>query len=115
MKTMFDDTSSIQITPKDVKARIEKKEPIVLLDVREPWEVAVARMEGATHIPLGELGRRFSELDSDAEIVVYCHMGVRSLRAVQFLRQQGLEHVWNLSGGIDAWSLEVDPAVPRYR
>jgi adenylyltransferase/sulfurtransferase len=115
MFSFFGGASELDQDPKEVKARLDRGEDLVLLDVREPWEVAVAKLEGAVQIPLGELGRRFHELDPEAEVVVYCHMGVRSMKAALFLRQQGFENVFNLAGGIDAWSLNVDPKVPRYR
>lgn len=91
-------------------------EPFLLLDVRTPDEYAAARIEGATLIPMGELQARLSELEPHKQdhIVVHCHHGGRSMRVTQFLRQQGFAQVQNLDGGIDAWSLQVDPSVPRY-
>jgi rhodanese-related sulfurtransferase len=87
----------------------------VLLDVREPWEYEAARIEGSTLMPMGEIpGRAFRELDPDSHIVTVCHHGVRSLNVAVWLRNQGFENVQSLRGGIDAWSAEVDPAVPRY-
>lgn len=112
---LFGSNSELNISPQDIKARLDRGDKIVFLDVREPWEVAINRLAGAIHIPLADLGRRYQELDSKAEIISYCHMGVRSLKATQFLKQQGFEQAWNLAGGIDAWSLQVDPTVPRYR
>lgn len=86
----------------------------LLLDVRTPREWQICRLEGAELIPLHELGDRWMELDATQEIVVYCHHGHRSARAVDFLRRVGLERVKNLTGGIDAWSREIDPEVPIY-
>lgn len=87
----------------------------VFLDVREDREVAHCRIEPSVHIPLRQVpARAESELDSSQEIVVYCHMGVRSLRAAETLLSLGFDRVYNLAGGIDAWSLQVDPSVPRY-
>ena len=88
----------------------------VLLDCRTAEEVAIARVEGAVWIPLGELAQRVGELpgDWDTEVVVMCHHGVRSLQAVGFLRQQGYERAASMTGGIDRWSVEVDAGVPRY-
>jgi rhodanese-related sulfurtransferase len=90
----------------------------VLLDVREPWEVAVAalQLDGAPgcHIPLSQIPERLSELDPSQSIVCICHHGVRSRQVVAFLERQGFESVYNLAGGIDAWSALVDPTVPRY-
>lgn len=95
------------------KLRSEGKAP-KLLDVRLSQELAIARLEDCIHIPLQELGQRFGELDPDEEIAVMCHHGVRSLQAVNFLRQQGFARPRNLEGGIDRWSLEIDPELPRY-
>jgi rhodanese-related sulfurtransferase len=85
-----------------------------LLDVREPFETELARIEGATFIPLGELPARVAELNSAGEILVLCHSGVRSAHAAEFLRANGFARVANVAGGIDAWSEEIDANVPRY-
>lgn len=88
---------------------------MVLLDIREPWEIAKARIEGAASIPMGEIpSRAFQELDPESHIVALCHSGVRSMNVAVWLRNQGFEKVQSLRGGIDAWSREVDPAIPRY-
>jgi adenylyltransferase/sulfurtransferase len=86
----------------------------LLLDVREPHEWKIARIEGARLIPLGELPGRLGELDRGVEIVTHCHHGARSLRAVRLLREAGFERVRSLAGGIDAWAVEADPTVRRY-
>jgi len=86
----------------------------VLLDVREPFEFEIARLPNARLIPLGELPARLNELDSRVEIVTYCHHGIRSRRAMELLKGAGFAKVRNLRGGIDAWSVDVDPSVPRY-
>ncbi|HEX6955475.1 MAG TPA: ThiF family adenylyltransferase [Agromyces sp.] len=88
--------------------------PLVLLDVREPWEADVAAIDGSVLIPLGELGERMGELDPAASVVVYCHLGVRSEYAARMLASAGFTDVRNLAGGIDAWSREVDERVVRY-
>jgi len=92
--------------------------PPLLLDVRQPWEAELARIriEGVTErlIPMGELVQRLDELDPLQPVVCYCHHGVRSLQVVAFLERQGFESVYNLAGGIDAWSSEIDPSLPRY-
>ncbi|RZS64698.1 adenylyltransferase/sulfurtransferase [Agromyces ramosus] len=88
--------------------------PPVLLDVREPWEAAIAAIAGSTLIPLGELGDRVGELDPAASVVVYCHLGVRSEYAARLLSGEGFARVRNLTGGIDAWSRIVDATVVRY-
>ena len=87
----------------------------MFLDVREPAEHAAASIGGAVLIPMREVPGRLAELDRDKEIVVFCHHGSRSAMVVQFLRGQGFGRAINMSGGIDAWSLVVDPSVPRYR
>ena len=88
----------------------------LLLDCRTPEEHATARIQGALLIPMQELPQRVGELDSwqARQIVVYCHHGVRSLRVTHWLRARGYEHVSSLRGGIESWSLDVDPQVPRY-
>jgi len=86
----------------------------VLLDVRTQGEWALCRIEGAHLVPLPELERRLDELDPAADIVVYCHVGIRSAFAVELLRRHGFRTVRNLTGGIEAWSVSVDPSVPRY-
>ena len=87
---------------------------LVLLDVREPQEHAIAHIEGARLLPLGALPARISELDSSQPIVVFCHHGVRSRMALDFMRRAGFAKIQHLRGGIDAWSRDVDPTVPRY-
>jgi len=103
-----------EILSRDLKARLDKGDRPVLLDVREPEEVAIVRLPGSIHIPMGEVPGRLHELDPDKEIIVYCHHGVRSLRVAQFLAQRDFSHVVNLTGGIDAWALEVEPEMRRY-
>ncbi len=104
-----------EIMPAEVKQRLESTEPPMLLDVREPAELQAAQIDGAVHIPMGEIPMRANqELDPDAHIVVVCHHGVRSLNVTNWLRQQGFEKVQSMRGGIDRWSREVDPKVPLY-
>jgi adenylyltransferase/sulfurtransferase len=103
-----------QIEVRELQERMESGRPFVLLDVREPFEFELARIEGALLIPLGELPSRWKELDRDADIFVHCHSGLRSERATEFLRSNGFKKVSNVAGGIDAWSQEIDPKVPRY-
>ncbi|UZG43201.1 rhodanese-like domain-containing protein [Caldimonas thermodepolymerans] len=89
-----------------------------LLDVREPWEVAVAAIDPgratALHIPMQEIPARLSEIDPERTVVCVCHHGMRSLHVAHYLARQGYDDVVNLHGGIDAWSQQVDPGVPRY-
>lgn len=103
-----------EMTPREFKERLSTGWKPWLLDVREPWEYSTARIDGATLIPLGELAHRISEVPRDTEIVVYCHHGMRSERACSMLRHVGWASAYNLSGGIDRWSVEVDASVPRY-
>jgi len=97
-----------------LKQRQDAGKGPLLVDVRTPQEWAICRLHGATLIPLQELPTRLGELDREREIVIYCHVGVRSAMAVDFLRGQGFERARNLEGGIDAWSIHVDPSTPRY-
>jgi sulfur-carrier protein adenylyltransferase/sulfurtransferase len=105
---------STEITASELKDRFGHNGGPVLLDVREPFEFEIAHLPNARLIPLGELPARLTELDGRAEIVTYCHHGIRSRRAMELLKGAGFANVRNLRGGIDAWSVEVDPAVPRY-
>ena len=106
---------SYAITVRDLKDRLDKGDKIFLLDVREPHEYSMAKIEGSVLIPLGTLPTSLDQLNANDEIVALCHRGMRSADAVGFLLQQGFSNVKNLVGGIDAWSLEIDPEVPRYR
>jgi adenylyltransferase/sulfurtransferase len=110
--TMQNDES--EMTPRAVRERLDAGWAPWMLDVREPWEYSTAQLKGATLIPLGELAHRAHEVPRDAEVLVYCHHGMRSARAVSMLRLAGWPRVSNLTGGIDRWSIEVDPTVPRY-
>ncbi len=103
-----------EITVEQLKELRDKKEPIVLLDVRETWEHEIARIEGSTLIPLGELPEKFSSLDAAKLIVVYCKMGGRSARAVKFLQKNGFKNAVNIAGGIDAWAERIDPSLASY-
>ena len=111
-RAMADDRA--EMTPGELKARFDAGWAPWLLDVREPWEYSTARLTGATLIPLGELAQRVDEVPRDVDIVVYCHHGMRSARAVATLRRAGWTRAINLTGGIDRWSVETDPTVPRY-
>jgi molybdopterin/thiamine biosynthesis adenylyltransferase/rhodanese-related sulfurtransferase len=102
-----------EITPEELKAKLDKKDDVFILDVREPHEFEICNLDGYL-IPLRDLPSRINELDSSKEIVAYCHTGVRSQRAVEFLKTAGFKKVKNLVGGIEAWSVRIDPTVPRY-
>jgi len=102
-----------EITSRELKARLDRGDDLFILDVRETHEYQICNLQGHL-IPLGELTRRVHELDSSREIVAHCRSGKRSADAVQFLLQTGFRKIWNLKGGILAWSDEVDPSVPKY-
>jgi adenylyltransferase/sulfurtransferase len=103
-----------EITPLDLKARLDRGDDLVLLDVREPHETQICNLERSTLIPLGEVPRRLGEIDRGRDLVVYCRSGVRSARAVQFLARQGFDRAVNLAGGMLRWIDEVDPTQPKY-
>jgi sulfur-carrier protein adenylyltransferase/sulfurtransferase len=102
-----------EITPRELKNRLDRGDNLFILDVREPHEFQICNLKGHL-IPLGELPRRVHELDSSQEIVAHCRSGKRSAEAVDFLRKAGFRKILNLKGGILAWSDEVDPSVPKY-
>jgi len=103
-----------QIAPRELSDRLRRGDVIDLIDVREPYEWRIARIEGARLIPLGRIGASASEIARDRDVVLYCHHGARSQTAGEALVAQGFDRIWNLSGGIDRWSAEVDPSVPTY-
>jgi len=107
------ETNVPEIGPRELKARLDRGDDLLILDVREPHEYQICNLGGRL-IPLGDLSRRVSELDSSREIVAHCRTGKRSTEAVEFLRKAGFRKVLNLKGGILAWSDEVDPSVPKY-
>ncbi len=104
----------LEITVDEFHELLENRKDIVILDVREPGEYEICRLEGSKLIPLNELHSRVNELDTADEIVVHCHHGVRSLRATTFLRNLGFKKVKSLKGGIDEWAINYDPLMPRY-
>jgi adenylyltransferase/sulfurtransferase len=104
----------LEITPADVKARLDRGENLVLVDVREPWEYELCRIEGAKLVPLGALAASLQTLPDVDEVICYCHHGMRSLDAAAWLRFQGIEKAKSMIGGIERWSLDIDPKVPRY-
>jgi sulfur-carrier protein adenylyltransferase/sulfurtransferase len=112
-ETPADPTGISEITPRDLKKRLDRGDDLFILDVREPHEYQICNIKGQL-IPLGELTRRVHELDSSREIVALCRSGKRSADAVRFLKQSGFRKIWNLKGGILAWSDEVDPSMPKY-
>jgi len=102
------------ISPKELKTRLDKGDTLVLLDVREDWEYSLAKINGSILVPLGTLPQSLTQLNRESEIIAICHHGMRSADATNFLLQQGFSNVKNLVGGIDAWSTQVDGAIPRY-
>jgi adenylyltransferase/sulfurtransferase len=106
--------SDLEITAADLKKRLDAGERILLVDVREPWEYQQCRIEGAVLIPMGTIPANLQKLDTDEPVVCYCHHGMRSMDVTNWLRQQGVSTAKSLAGGIDRWSMEIDPKVPRY-
>jgi rhodanese-related sulfurtransferase len=105
-----------QLTPGELARWREDatREPPVLVDVREPWEFELARIEGSLLVPLGQLPSRVDELPRDRPLVMVCHTGRRSQNAAMFLAQSGFADVQNLSGGVERWAVEIDPSMRRY-
>ena len=103
------------LSPTELKRRLDAGESLVLLDVREPEELAIASIEGARTIPLGDLGSRHEELDPRLPTVCICHHGIRSAMAAESLKRLGFREVYNLTGGVDRWAVDVDPTMKRYR
>jgi adenylyltransferase/sulfurtransferase len=106
--------NATEITAVELKARLDRGEPIRIIDVREPNEYQINRLPGSTLIPLGDVPKRYVELDPADEIVVQCRSGARSARAADFLRSVGFKRVLNLKGGILDWIDKVDPSQPKY-
>lgn len=102
------------ISPTELQARLAAENAPMVLDVRESWERDIASLPGTLHIPINEVPGRLSELDPNAEWVVLCRSGGRSMQVAQFLDRQGFRSVANLTGGILAWSRDVDPSVEQY-
>jgi adenylyltransferase/sulfurtransferase len=100
----------------ELKRRLDQGEPLTIIDVREPYEWNIGNLEpyGARLIPMGQLAKRLDEIDPKEEIVLQCRSGARSGRALEFMREHGYDRLWNLKGGILAWSNEVDPSIPKY-
>ncbi|MCS7024465.1 MAG: rhodanese-like domain-containing protein [Bryobacteraceae bacterium] len=107
----------LEITPAELKKKLESGERLILIDCREPVEHQIASIEGAHLIPMNTVPARLPQIENLAEealLVVYCHHGMRSLSVVNWLREQGVTNCQSLRGGIDRWSIEVDPRLPRY-
>jgi rhodanese-related sulfurtransferase len=107
----------MEVTVEDVKRRLDSGEKVALIDVREPFEHRAARIEGAELVPMQTVPEHLLALQEQAgqaPLIVFCHHGVRSLNVVNWLRRQGVDNCWSMAGGIDLWSLTIDPTVPRY-
>lgn len=106
--------NDLEITPKEVKERLDRGEKLLLVDVREPHEHALCRIEGAILIPMGTIPVNLQRLDVDEDVICFCHHGMRSLDVANWLRSRGVNGAKSMNGGIDRWSTEIDPSVPRY-
>ncbi len=107
----------LEMDPQQVAARMKAGTPTVLLDVREPEEFAVCKIEGSQPMPMNTIPPNLQQIETladTADVIAICHHGVRSLQVAYWLRQQGVENCFSMSGGIDRWSMEIDPKVPRY-
>ena len=104
----------MQISAKEVNERVGRGDKLLLVDVREQWEYDLSKIPGAKLIPLGTLPANLNTLLDADEVICYCHHGMRSLDAAVWLRQQGVESAKSMAGGLERWSVEVDPQVPRY-
>jgi sulfur-carrier protein adenylyltransferase/sulfurtransferase len=103
-----------EISAQDLKTRLDRNEPPLLLDVRQDWETKLCRLPNAVHIPIEEIELRTEELNPEDDIVVYCHQGVRSAAVAEYLRSLGFKRVRNLTGGLDSWARTIDPGMHRY-
>jgi len=112
----MDPTTKLEITPLELKKRLDEGEKLFILDIREDHELGICSLENSAQIPMGELPQRFQELNEqlEEEIIVYCRSGVRSDRCAGFLRAQGFKKVVNMTGGILRWADEVDPSLIKY-
>jgi rhodanese-related sulfurtransferase len=106
--------ANIEITPREVSTRIERGDKFLLVDVREKWEYDAAHIEGSVLIPLREIPMALRHLAEAGDVVCMCHHGVRSMDAAAWLRSKGIAGARSMAGGIDRWTTEVDPLVPRY-
>ena len=103
-----------EISAKEASILRDSKKDVVFLDVREDSELAICKIEGALHIPMGEIPGRINALPQDRPLVIFCHHGMRSMNVLQYLESRSFENAINMSGGIHAWSIEVDPKVGQY-
>ena len=106
--------NELEVTVAELKRRLDAGEKMLLVDVREPWEYDMARIEGAKLIPMQTVPANLQSLDVEEDVICYCHHGMRSMDVAVWLRGQGIEGAKSLAGGIERWSAEIDPSVPRY-
>jgi rhodanese-related sulfurtransferase len=106
--------ANIEITPREVKDLLARDDKVLFVDVREPWEYQTTHIEGSVLIPLGQIPSNLARLENAEHLVLFCHHGMRSLDAAAWLRAQGVEGAKSMTGGIERWSTEIDPSVPRY-
>jgi rhodanese-related sulfurtransferase len=107
----------LEINPQEAKTRLAAEPPASLIDVREPWEYAIAHITGSRLLPMSYVSADLQGLEGlsdEGDLLVICHHGVRSLQVAAWLRERGIEYAFSIAGGIDLWSLEVDPEIPRY-
>ncbi|MGE9290492.1 MAG: rhodanese-like domain-containing protein [Puniceicoccales bacterium] len=110
----MNETLPIEISVSEAYGRRKAEEDLLFLDVREPFEVQTAHLSPDLHLPMQTIVGRYGDIPTDRPIIVYCHHGMRSLRVTEYLRSRGIDQAQSMAGGIDAWSLEIDPTVPRY-
>jgi rhodanese-related sulfurtransferase len=106
--------ANIEMTPREVKELLARDNKVLFVDVREQWEYEAAHIEGSVLIPLREIPGNLQRIENAEEVVIFCHHGMRSLDAAAWLRSQGVEDARSMAGGIDRWSVEIDPTIPRY-
>jgi rhodanese-related sulfurtransferase len=106
--------ANIEITPREVKDLLAGDPQVLFVDVREQWEYDTAHLEGSVLIPLREVPGNLQRIENAERVVIFCHHGMRSLDAAAWLRSQGVESAQSMAGGIDRWSTEIDPKIPRY-
>ena len=106
--------SDKKIAPQELKQKIDQGAPPLVIDVREPWEAQICSIEGSKLVPLNTFPANMALFADAEEIVIYCHHGMRSLNAAAWLRSQGVDGARSLTGGIERWSIEIDPTIPRY-
>jgi len=112
---MTDDLmANLEITPRETKDLLARDKQVLFVDVREQWEYDTAHIDGSVLIPMREVPGNLQRIENSEQVVVFCHHGMRSLDVAAWLRTQGVDGVRSMAGGIDGWSTEIDPTVPRY-